>query len=647
MSVSRTLDLLAFPPHPPRFRKPCSAIFRAGFTETWRALGYPGGHFQRAAIVSSFYAPQDPAPVGLGQAAPALAARLAEARGVIEDKFLDLGQILETSVEVVSGLIGSLDQLTVLFNAEAVDETTAKLSSAAEKLHDLAASRQGPRARFEDLAAATRRLAAEIADMQRALRYLRVIAVNIKVTAGGVPGAYAEFEEFAEEIRRTVAGGREQLDELAREVEKLQQRVGAALSHEAELERRCGAVLPDVPNQLAADAKTMAAHHKQVATVAADVGGLARSLQRKVGGALGGLQIGDNTRQRVEHVETALEILARRGADETVAPFVRAMLAAQLNDTADIFASEVDKVAESLAGLANDASEVLRLKDIAHGGRSSAGDKGGVLARLEVSLGRAMSLVREVEAAEAAAEAIGRSAEATAADLVRRIGSIRAIKTTIHQMALNAHLKCCRLGEAAKPLSVIAVELRQHADTLGDTASKAEAILDGLAGAPTGSADGAATRSASQVIGTLLEEAAAPIRAAEGKVGGDLAALASQGDAVVEALERAPYRLNFRGDVGEVLYAAAAALSPAEVGAPDTLPAEAGTALAETLAEIGKHYTMARERQVHAPFTPPMVEAEEPEAPAPAPAADDDFEMFDDAPATVDPFDLDAEMAVA
>jgi hypothetical protein len=533
-----------------------------------------------------------------------LARRLAVARGVIEGKFLDLGVTLEKSVEVVGGLIGSLDQLTSLFNAETVDGATEKLSAAAAELSGLAGSRAGHRERCHGLAATSRQLGAHIADMQQALRYLRVFAVNIKVTAGTVPGAFVEFEEFAREIYSAISEGRVQLDEFGRELASLGALVGTALSHENDLDDRCAEMLPAVPLQLAADAVILAEHHKRVAAVAAEVGAIARGLHGKVGMALCGLQIGDTARQRVEHVEASLEILERRRAageaNADADALVLAMLSAQLDDTAESFDREVEKIAQSLAGVAGDAGKLLQLRDAARGS-GVRGDKTGDLARLEVSLGEAMSLVQEMGAAEAAALEVGRTAESTAVDLAQRINSIRAIKASIHSMALNANLKCGRLGDAGRPLSVVAVELRQYADALGDTAGEAEAILVELGG---GFETDAGSGGGSAAVGALLETAAAPIREAERKVGAELAEMAAKGDAVIQVLNQATARLNFQAEVSGVLTAAADGLRPAKPAAVANLDAAATAALTAVMGEIAKLYTMARERQIHAAYVP-------------------------------------------
>jgi hypothetical protein len=535
-----------------------------------------------------------------GAASSGPIARLAQARGVIEGKFLDLGKVLETSVDVVGGLIAGIDDLAKVLDQGAVEQATANLAHAAAQLNGLSHGRGDHRAGFQAVAEATLKLGAHIQAMQQALRYLHVFAVNIKVTAGGVPGASIVFADFAEEVLAAIAEGRAELAEFERELDALRSQVGDALNLEAELDRRCAELLPATPQRLAADAATLADHHRKVAATTADVGAIARSLQGKVSGALCSLQIGDTTRQRAEHVEDgfamAADARANRGLTEAGEATIRAMLAAQLHDMVDVFNGDMDRMAVNLTGVASDAREVLRLRSASRGGGAS--DKeGGVLARLEASLADTMSLVGDLENAEASARDLRASAEATAAGLGRRIGAIRRIRAGINQMALNANLKCVRLGDAGKPLSVIAVELRVSADDLGDRAGQAEQILAGLAREPAAEGSGALGASG---VGDLLEAAVAPIRAAEAKAGADLAALAERSEGMIAQLRQATDRLDFHGAVSDVMIRVADEICAAGV----TPPAD-DVAFADVMAEIGKLYTMARERQVHKRFEAP------------------------------------------
>ena len=189
-----------------------------------------------------------------------------------------------------------------------------------------------------------------------------------------------------------------------------------------------------------------------------------------------------------------------------------------------------------------------------------------MLHKLEASISDAMGLVAEIEKGEAAADAIGRSAEETAAGLVERVNTIRAVRMSIHFLALNAHLKCCHLGASGGPLSVVAAELRVRAGDLDGAADAVEAQLAELGRNETAQAD--AQGRASSAIGRLLEEAIAPVRAAAASAGRDLKALADQGEAVSRELGQAVGRLNFQADVIEVLHDGVDQL-PAAAGEPE------------------------------------------------------------------------------
>jgi len=520
--------------------------------------------------------------------------QLADARSLIEGKFLEVGVILGSAIEVTQALVGALDRLAGTLDAPAVQRSTSNLIGAAASLNDLVAAHHLRSGKLQRLARANAGLARCLGEISRTLGYVRAFAINIKITAAGIAGAADEFATFSEEIQGALTEARRQIDEFDAELASLSQAVNQALRHESELGAKCGAMLPALPNRLQADADAMAAHHQSTASLASELAGLARRIQGGVAAAVGALQIGDMTRQRVEHVETALAMLARAPARAALVAPVCALLAAQLRDAAEQMDADVDRLSVSLAGVAADAEEVLRLGRLAGLGR--AGAESSVVHQLDLSIAEAMRLVGEIEVGEAAAETIGRSAQETASGLGERISTIRAVRTGIHFLALNAHLKCCHLGAAAGPLSVVAVELRARAGDLDTTADQAEAALAELSGGDNRDQDDEGRKSAA--IGGLLEAAAAPVRAAAQSVGSDLAALADQGGAMVRGLSEATSRLNFRRDVVEVLEAAAEALS---IGEADAAASDA-QALQAFLSEIGALYTMARERKVQAAF---------------------------------------------
>lgn len=554
-----------------------------------------------------------PAPIG-----SPVRFRLDAARRAVEGRFLQAGEVLAQAVEGVGRLIGSLDQLTRTVDPATVDATIAELNAAAARLLILPGQHAGRREVIKRLGEAGAGLTACIDDMRRNLAYLRVFAINIKITAGGIAAAGQEFGLFAQEICDRIALGRTQLESFNTDLQALCDGLRAALAQEDVLAEYCGQVLPAVPNGLTASAADMAAYHQQIKQVAADATAFARNVQKKVGASLAALQIGDITRQRIEHAQQALDHLA---AVDGVGPEPRArleaivhgLLAAQLQATAADFHRDVARIGQNMSGMAGDAAEILRLRDLAFG--RQPGD--GFLKRLEKHVEQALDLVDRMEAAGLSAVEVGRSAATGAADLSARITGLQSIKTDVQQMALNTTLKCTRIGETGKPLAVIAVELRMHAGALDTSAQDALSTLAGLAEEAARLSDAPEEAGAGQA----LSDAAARLHRAGEAVEADLGGLARQGDAVVASLRHAAGRMDFQREIGAILDEAADALAE-QAGTPriDDLRAPLGA----LMARFAKDYTMASEREVHRAYVAELDLEAEPVAAEPTAVADDD-----------------------
>ena len=531
--------------------------------------------------------------------------RLESARRTVEGRFLEAGAVLGQAVEGVGKLIASLDNLTAALDPATVSATTAELTDAADRLRALPLRHEARRGTVERLNAMGGRLAGCIDNMKRNLAYLRVFAINIKITAGGVADASAEFGLFAQEICDCIELGRSQLNDFDRDLKALSGELQAAFVHEQGLAERCDTLVPAVPDGLSASAADLVDHHARVSAAAAEVAALARAVHKKVGQALGALQAGDITRQRIEHVEQALDALAQvpdlkpepRGRLEA---FVFGLLAEQLRDASADFDRDVTRIGDNMAGIAADASEILRLRELAFGRADEGG--GGFLGQMEAHVAKALDLVAQVEAADAAASRIGGSAAQAVTGLSTQIAGLQAIKTDVQQMALNTTLKCSRMGDVGKPLAVIAVELRNQAGHLETSAADALDALNILAQEAGALSGDSVARTDEAHAGDALAGAAERLRQVGHAVEADLQSLARQGEAVVESLRRATGRLAFQREIGAAMDDAAQTLA-AQAGDEPPWTDDISGPLGALLEGIAKTYTMAQERETHRRMT--------------------------------------------
>jgi len=531
------------------------------------------------------------------------------ARRVIELKFLSAGEVLSDAVDGIGALINALDDLTGALDPAAIAATAQDLHDAAGKLTALPVHHLEQRSIVSDLDRHRAGLGASLADMRQSLAYMRAFTMNIKITAGGIAEADAEFGIFAQEMSNRIETGRAEVDGLHRELEALKKPILDVSSHGATLAARCGELIPLVPNELISSAGVIREHHARIAAATTSSAALARDIRKKVGRILAALQIGDITRQRIEHVQAGLLMIDQldRGlsADQRAraAALIQRLMAEQLGDAMNDFDREVSEIVASMSGLAGDARALLKLRDLAYG---EGGDsQNGFLRVLARRLEQATALVEEIETTEREVLKTGHASGDAAQILANRLAAIQTMKADVQYMALNTTLKSCRIGEAGRPLSTIAVELRAQAGHLEQIANQSLQTLNKLIAAAQALIQDRPGQegytSAAQEANAALSAAARRICDASDRTETDIVRLAERGGSVLELLNRSTGRFGFKEEIGAALDLVAADLANlAKDAAPCREDIEG--VVAGILGKVSASYTMAQERTVHDAF---------------------------------------------
>jgi hypothetical protein len=560
--------------------------------------------------------------------------RLESARGVIEARFLAAGDLLSEAVDGIAALGAKLDAVTSAPGPEAIAAIARQLGESSARLYGLPAQQNLRRAAIGRLLEQRAVLADRVGDMRQSLAYMRAFSVSIKITAGGIITADAEFGVFAQEIVLRLESGRAEVDRLGGCLATLKVDLEAAVQRADDLLRSCMRMIPAVPEQLLASAALMTEHSHRTAAAAADAGRLARDVHRRVARMLGALQIGDITRQRIEHVQSGIALLALDAGSDDAAedtslagsaamrmrPVLAALLAAQLEAALEDFSREVDAMSLGLTGLAGDAAALLNLRDLAYG--KNAGGSGGLLRALEERVGGTLGLVHEIEEAATQAQETGQAAASAAQVLSDRLGAVQEMKTDVTYMALNTTLKSARLGDVGKPLSTIATELRAQAGILEGVANGCMATLRALVATAAELAAKEETDAAGQGTGGALLAAVERINAAVDLTEREVAALAAQGEAVIDLLTQSTDRVGFGAEVGDALDEVAQSLRDLAADA-EPCADDIATRLGALFGQLSALYTMAQEREIHAAIAARFgvgadSDAEPPQAVAPA-----------------------------
>ncbi|HEY0834088.1 MAG TPA: hypothetical protein VGE72_09295, partial [Azospirillum sp.] len=370
-------------------------------------------------------------------------------------------------------------------------------------------------------------------------------------------------------------------------------------------------------------------HRDNAATAAVEIGARSRRIAEKVGGAVKSLQIGDITRQRAEHVGHALDVLAQAlgrdgsgngdgggeawcaalSADQraAVVAAICRLQSTQAGRAAAEFEREIRSLAAALLTLADESRAIVGLGGRLYGAADRAG--ASFLADLAAELGTAEALMATCRAARAEVDRVAETASRSLADLVSEIEAVRTIEVDMRLVGLNTALKCGRLGDQGRTLSVIAQELRAYANA---TVEDAQAVMAGLRAVVDaaqalhrrGTEQGAARMA---LLGQETAGAVARLDAVGAGLSSALATLEGEGGRVARVLADTAAGITVHDDVGRALRAAAQrldALAASHGGAGNGGTGEDADVVRDRVLAILKgHYTMASERDIHDLFT--------------------------------------------
>jgi hypothetical protein len=538
--------------------------------------------------------------------------RMEGARSRIEERFLEGGAALLSILDALNKLIASLDQLTGSLDEGTANATMAELKSTVERLSELTGLEQKRQAGFQDIALAERKLQPQIDEMQETLRYLRTFAVTAKITGAGI----ADFAGFAEEILARIQDGGRQVNDFAGKLSTLGYGLGPVMAKGKAILGSYHETVPQIVAGLSKGAAEIGEHRKLLVQRAAKVRSVAGGIQNKLASTLSAMQVGDITRQRIEHCQSSFNTLDDYLASpagqalsaeqcDSLSRIVRKLVSLQLNQSIYDFDRDTAKIVTTVASFRSDLSEIEALRIAMTEGDDDQSNN--AIRHLENDVAAARVAVQEIEGVAREAGVLSRSTANTVNELLNGIGIVRAVRTDIHYMALNTNLRCGKIGEEGKAINVVAAELRNFAGKLDETAEKILLELQTLEGA-SNKLVSLQTEEDEECLDQRLEKAIANIRAVGDRMDEQMAGLGDQSKTAVREIDVSLARLNFNAEVGEVLRACAE-----EMDVADEYYETSGIedALAEVGSRIARLYTMVAERELHAEVlgTAPPIEA--------------------------------------
>lgn len=515
----------------------------------------------------------------------------------MDARFVRAGTTLATAIDTIDRIIASIEGVTGALDESVAGIAVTGLKEVAAQLDALPVVQAEREADMARIGTASRVLRDHVMDMRQALRVLHIYGMNIKIAASGEPA----FVGFVNDMGQRLAAGEEHLEGFLAKLKELSTSVGSVQQAGRLLAAEAKKILPAVPQRLTRDADALHGHLGDVAAMAREVSEIARTVQGRVATMLGALQVGDSTRQRVEHVVSGLQLLEGLTLPEPalteVTGVVHHLLAAQLEASSVDFDRDASRLVASLKALQPDTNALLTLVD------DDAGRNGRpFLAQIDEAVGEIAVITGQLLEADHRSAAMLDLIAETVDELTGRLAHLQRVQFNVQDIATNTRLLCRRHGDLGKAVSVVAGEVDIYAHSLGNAMRGIGAPIRELAEvnaaltAKRGDAPGGD-------MGTKLAQALGVIR--EGCQRTEMAVREGGDDArqLIELLTTTGDEIGAELELGATMRQSAIVLAVSTL--PQDLSEDALATLGTLLPQIAALYTMAQERDIHAANVPP------------------------------------------
>lgn len=530
--------------------------------------------------------------------------RLAEPRQDIERAFLDMGQELLGSVALLGELSAAHEGMPGELESEEFNAAATTLASIRDEVLRMDEAHTGEDGRLERLAVLARAVSAPLHDLRKAVRTIRLVAVNARIAAAAIAGAQGELGAFTTDMMDLGQRVADTVTIFAEAYERFASALAKARNANAAFSSRHGGTMAKISARLAEHLGHVGTHRERARTKAREQSALTTHIRSRIGQAVSALQIGDITRQRVEHVEEALAMLAdyRVPADDnperdnTIAALCK-LAVAQLDDASSEFEHKIVDLSQALDQLALDAENMVDAGTREATAALSDGDT--ALGAITGDLDRIRTLFGDFAKTRESIEEIAGEVARSVAEMVDHLGAIERIEHSIRLLSLNTALQCGRIGEEGRALRVIAHDLRDIATGTVTASSAILAALDGAAELARALVQGNASDLGHRTAGLEAEAGTAIelLGAVSARLRDHAGTVAAVGPRVARRLQAAAGSAGERRDLSVSWRSVRPDIFALSTSGADDLALSMVDE--ELLARLRARYTMDAERQIH------------------------------------------------
>lgn len=398
-----------------------------------------------------------------------LLAQVLSIRDATEDVFLTTGsQLMELSSLLDTARQGALS-LDKIVRGGLLDRLRGEAASQSAAFDNLTGGFQTVDAGVEALTTSLNQLGADLQDVRRSVVTMRMVVLNARVTLASLHAQDQHLSNFAEDGQTVVAA-----------IVDLLTRFEEAMPTIRELVQETALAVKDVSTSL--DADVLVAFRRLMEDVSSfeagartasgkgyELSGRLQGLLGATAAAVSGLQVGDSTRQQLDHVAFILSL------PESTDPALRALAEALMVDAAALHCRKLDELRRSVGQM---ISGLNNLMEVHLSGFLEACGKGATPEVLQEDTNRLDLAIKSLNPLQSRAAALEQA-------MMREFDAFRGlirkgeqVQQSTRQIGINAVLSCTRIGSGGQGLKVVAEQLQFVAHEVGSRFSAMRKTLD-------------------------------------------------------------------------------------------------------------------------------------------------------------------------
>lgn len=405
-------------------------------------------------------------------------------RSAAEQEILTIGARLEEFHHQAKELSTTSSAVAGTLSGERMDSALDGIRQILERMEQLGNESKQTTRTLTNLLGEVNRIYAPLASFQQIVRTLRIIGTSTKIESARLGSDSTNFRTLADDVERLATEIEIKSIELNRQAESLPPLISHTLASTEAIESMISNQAKLVVDSSLASLYSLTEANESSVKSVQELSVRYSDISRSIGEIVASLQFHDITRQKVEHVKSALGSLCKDFANvqnskvpetqqaERVANVCELQMA-QLTRARDEFVAAVKSIIENLRAVAVNVDQICNQMRVLTG---IAGDVEQTnLSSLEQGILMILSALRDYGSASMELVSTTRCVISTMGEMSVFIRDIERIGIQINWIALNAVVKANHVGSAGAALSALA-EAIQGFSTV--TAAHSTAVSD-------------------------------------------------------------------------------------------------------------------------------------------------------------------------